>query len=417
MLSYGKMNDMIYYCNRTYDVSSIDGDYCCKNNFYSESCNKHYDRYFNEKLGNYDQTHSNGFLSILFHKKYRYYFIIGGSLFLFVIFCLIILCIICIVCRRRRRDHENDTQSSNKIKQRTTVTKNLINSQINNNHYHKTSITSTQVTNQTAIQKFLLSTKQNVAYEHQENDASFTDDDENESQEYESIPLNISNQNLNIRQTQQQTFGPPLPPPRQNNNRPLSHSSSITRSIVPPVQHRISLVERKSSTNSNKSMIQHQNSMTRSCLTIKLDALILYSICDSEYVHNHIGTTLEDIYCKRFSFYFLHRDRMIGDLDWLMNNSCVIIIIIKKPYNTINDYMKILTTSSLKRFVILIDGNENTVTTTKTASSVSLLHKNEEKIARLYKTQEVYEWSDPDLHEKLEIFLENNCGSATYVPC
>ncbi|CAF1025687.1 unnamed protein product, partial [Didymodactylos carnosus] len=420
-LSYGKNNDLIYYCNRTYDTLTmtiiIDGDYCCKNNFYSESCKKPHDQHLisGENLKNYDQNdstiYSNRFLSILFDKKYRYYFIIGGSIFLFLIFCMIIICIICIVCCRQKR------HQSTKIKTRTTVAKKLINSQINNNHYHKPSTTSTQPTNQTAIQKLLLSTKQKVAYEQQENDASFSDENENESQQYASIPLSVSNTNLDIKQIQQPQC-PPLPPPRHS-NRPVLHSSSAIqtsiRSINPPVQQRTSLLKRNSSINSNKSTILQQNFMTRSCLTIKLDALILYSIGDSEYVHNHIGKTLEDIYCKRFSFYFLHRDRMIGDLEWLINNSCVIIIIIKKPYNTINDYMKILTTSPLKRFVILIDNNGNR--TSKTSSSLSLLQKKEEKIARLYKTQEVYEWCDPDLHEKLEIFLENNCGSATYVPC
>ena len=53
------------------------------------------------------------------------------------------------------------------------------------------------------------------------------------------------------------------------------------------------------------------------------------------------------MYGKRFSFYFLHRDRMLGELDWLIENSCVTIIILRKPYHIVHDYMKILSTCSI----------------------------------------------------------------------
>lgn len=209
---------------------------------------------------------------------------------------------------------------------------------------------------------------------------------------------------------------PPLPPPRQTQaqrsiaNRPISHSSTAStattiRSVVPAIKR------------SNSSASKHaQSTLTnaRSCLQIKLDALVLYSINDSELVHRSIGETLENMYGKCFSFYFIHRDRMLGELDWLIENSCVTIIILRKPYHIVHDYMKILSTcSSIKVFIILVNDENNS----QSSSSSSV--KAREKISKLYRTSYVYEWnSNPSstIHEQLERFLEKNCGSATYVP-
>ena len=209
---------------------------------------------------------------------------------------------------------------------------------------------------------------------------------------------------------------PPLPPPRQIqkqnsfNQRPVSHSSTTStsttiRSIVPAIKR----------TNSSASKQQNQTSLapTRSCLQIKLDALVLYSISDSEMIHGNLAILLEEIYGRRFSFHFIHRDRMLGELEWLIENSCVTILILRKPYHIVHDYMKILSNcSSIKIFLILINDEP-----TNNLSSSSM--KAREKIAKLYRTSEIYEWNpDPKsvLHEQLELFLEQHCGSATYVP-
>jgi hypothetical protein len=113
------------------------------------------------------------------------------------------------------------------------------------------------------------------------------------------------------------------------------------------------------------------------------------------------------MYGKRFSFYFIHRDRMLGELDWLIENSCITILILRKPYHLIHDYMKILSACSpIKCFIILINNDQRT--------SIKV----REKIARTYRTSDIYEWnSSPNalIHEQLELFLEQNCGSATYV--
>jgi hypothetical protein len=211
---------------------------------------------------------------------------------------------------------------------------------------------------------------------------------------------------------------PPLPPPRQTqqqrllSNRPLSHSSTVStsttiRSVVPMVNR----------TNSSASK-QAQSSLTpaRSCLQIKLDALVLYSINDSELVHGNIGEILEDMYGKRFSLYYIHRDRMLGELDWLIENSCVTIVILRKPYHIVHDYMKILSTCpSIKIFLILVNDEQNNHFSSSSSSSI----KAREKIAKLYRTSNIYEWnSNPSaiIHQQLELFLEQNCGSATYVP-
>ncbi|CAF4552897.1 unnamed protein product [Rotaria sp. Silwood1] len=229
-------------------------------------------------------------------------------------------------------------------------------------------------------------------YNHQEidNSLSYTDEDD-----YASIPLTISQTDSNS-SNRFQSIVPPLPPPRHVIlNRPISHSSTISTSIT--IQ---------SIKNRNSSSL----TTTRSCLQIKLDVLVLYSINDSEYIHEYIGKNIENMYGKRFSFYFIHRDRMLGELDWLIENSCVTILILRKPYHLIHDYMKILSTcSTLKCFIILINNEENHQITSI---------KVREKIARLYQTSDIYEWnSNPNslIHEQLELFLEHNCGSATYV--
>lgn len=189
---------------------------------------------------------------------------------------------------------------------------------------------------------------------------------------------------------------PPLPPPRNFlSNRPVSHSSTTSTSIT---------------TRSAKTPYSSSLKTTHSCLQIKLDVLVLYAINDSEYIHEAIGQQLENMYGKRFSFYFIHRDRMLGELDWLMANSCVTLLILRKPYNLIHDYMKVLSTcSTLKCFIILINNDQNHQITSI---------KVREKIARLYQTSDIYEWNtNPKslIHEQLELFLENNCGSAIYV--
>ncbi len=261
---------------------------------------------------------------------------------------------------------------------------------------------------------YFLGLTSNTAYKQQENDVSISYSDNDDEDDYASIPLTVSQMDLTpvIRP---QPVVPPLPPPRQTqqqrliSNRPASHSSTVStsttiRSIVPGLKR----------TNSNTSK-QVQPSLTpaRSCLQIKLDALVLYSINDSELVHGNIGEILEDMYGKRFSFYFLHRDRMLGELDWLIENSCVTIIILRKPYHIVHDYMKILSTcTSIKIFLILVNNEQ-----TNHLSSTSI--KAREKISKLYRTTNVYEWnSNPKaiIHEQLELFLEQNCGSATYVP-
>jgi len=225
-----------------------------------------------------------------------------------------------------------------------------------------------------------------------ENSFSYTDEDD----DYASIPLTISQTDLTIPVLHSQTNVPPLPPPRYIlSHRPVSHTSTTSTSIT--IQ-------------SNKGPNSSSITTIRSCLQIKLDALVLYSINDSECIHKNIGQQLEYMYGKRFSFYFIHRDRMLGELDWLIENSCITILILRKPYNLIHDYMKVLSTCSpIKCFIILINNDQN-------ARLTSL--KVREKIARLYRTSDIYEWNtNPNglIHEQLELFLEQNCGSATYV--
>jgi hypothetical protein len=227
-----------------------------------------------------------------------------------------------------------------------------------------------------------------------DNSFSYTDEDD-----YASIPLTISQTDLTIPVLHAQTTNvPPLPPPRYfNSHRPISHTSTTSTSIT---------------VRSNKGLNSSSITTIRSCLQIKLDVLVLYSINDSEYIHENIGQQLEYMYGKRFSFYFIHRDRMLGELDWLIENSCITILILRKPYHLIHDYMKILSTCSpIKCFIILINNNN-----TESNSRVTL--KVREKIARVYRTSDIYEWnanSNALIHEQLELFLEQNCGSATYV--
>ena len=193
-----------------------------------------------------------------------------------------------------------------------------------------------------------------------------------------------------------QSIVPPLPPPRHVLfHHPISHSSTISTSIT---------------IRSNKNRNSSSLITTHSCLQIKLDVLVVYSINDSEYIHENIGLKLETMYGKRFSFYFIHRDRMLGEVDWLIENTCVTILILHKPYHLIHDYMKYISTcSTIKCFIILINNDHNHRTTSI---------KVREKIARLYQTSDIYEWnSNPNslIHEQLELFLEQNCGLATYV--
>ncbi len=266
---------------------------------------------------------------------------------------------------------------------------------------------------------FFLGLSSNTAYKQQENDVSVSYSDNDEEDDYASIPLTISQTDLTpvIRP---QPAVPPLPPPRQTqpqrslSNRPISHTSTISTSTT--VRSFVPGLKRTNSNTSKQAQIQAQPSLTpaRSCLQIKLDALVLYSINDSELVHGNMGEILEDMYGKRFSFYFIHRDRMLGELDWLIENSCVTIIILRKPYHIVHDYMKILSTcsSSIKIFLILVNDEQK-----NSLSSSSI--KAREKISKLYRTSNVYEWnSNPSsiIHEQLELFLEQNCGSATYVP-
>jgi len=239
---------------------------------------------------------------------------------------------------------------------------------------------------------FNLGSKSHTAYNDRGNDnsLSYTDEDD-----YASIPLTTSQTDLSS-VIHSQALVPPLPPPRHFLPiRPISHSSTVSTSIT---------IQSTKSPNSS-SLIT-----TRSCLQIKLDILVIYSINDCKYIHQNLGQQLEHMYGKRFSFYFVHRDRMLGELEWLIENSCITILILRKPYNLIHDYMKILSTSStIKCFIILINNDQN---------RRLIPIKAREKLARLYRTSDIYEWnSNPNslIHEQLEIFLEQNCGSATYV--
>jgi hypothetical protein len=229
-------------------------------------------------------------------------------------------------------------------------------------------------------------------YNHQENDnsLSYTDEDD-----YAIIPLTISQTDLTP-VIYSPSNVPPLPPPRYFlSHRPISHSSTTSTSIT---------------TRSIKGPNSSSITTTRSCLQIKLDVLVLYSINDSEYIHENVGQPLENMYGKRFSFYFIHRDRMLGELEWLIENSCITILILRQPFHLIHDYMKILSTrSTIKCFLILLNNEKN-------YRRISI--KVREKIARLYRTSNIYEWnsnSNSLIHEQLELFLEQNCGSATYV--
>ncbi|CAF0889674.1 unnamed protein product [Adineta steineri] len=431
VLTYGKN----FVCNRSAISSSftietpLTADDCCKHTSNIESCrqsistNEFNFQPDNEHSSAHSNKNSKKFFQMLFHEKYRLYVFIGLSILILIILCVVILCSIFCLCRKKKHlKHPSPAERkllSNGDSKKTT------------NHYHKTlqataSSTPPQMSlsaSTTAIQKLINSTRQksitsNTAYKQQENDASVSYSDNDDEDDYASIPLTVSQNDL-ATVIRPQPVVPPLPPPRQTqqqqqqqrllSNRPLSHSSTVStsttiRSIVP-------MLKRTNSSGSKHA----QSSLTpaRSCLQIKLDALVLYSINDSELVHGNIGEYLEDMYGKRFSFYFLHRDRMLGELDWLIENSCVTIIILRKPYHIVHDYMKILSTcSSIKIFLILVNDEQN-----HHSSSSSI--KAREKIAKLYRTTNIYEWnSNPSslIHEQLELFLEQNCGSATYVP-
>lgn len=433
-----RLNSLTYgqglVCNRSIISpftleSPLTADDCCKHSINIESCqqstksNEHYPQsdlpYLpsNQNRNSFDPKR---IIQLLLNPAYRIYILIGFSIFILILVCLIVLCCLFCVCKKKKLEkHPSPAERkllTNGDSKKTT------------NHYHKSfqqpSSTPPQLSlssSTTALQKLINSTRQKssnsiTAYRQQENDVSISYSDNDDDDDYASIPLTVSQTDLTpvIRP---QPVVPPLPPPRQtqqqrsnSSNRPASHSSTVststtTRSLVPGVKR----------TNSTASKQAVQSSLTpaRSCLQIKLDALVLYSINDSEFVHGHIGEVLEDMYGKRFSFHFLHRDRMLGELDWLIENSCVTIIILRKPYHIIHDYMKILSScSSIKIFLILVNDDAKN---TSTSSSI----KAREKIAKLYRTSNIYEWnSNPSalIHEQLELFLEQNCGSATYVP-
>lgn len=193
---------------------------------------------------------------------------------------------------------------------------------------------------------------------------SITDDDD-----YASIPLTNSQSDLAL-PIRQISLVPPLPPPRHLTlKRPVSQ-----------------------------------------CLQIKLDVLVLYSINDCEFIHRNLINVLQRIYGRRFSFHFIHRDRMLGDLNWLINNSCLTLFILKKPHHVHRDFIKLVSSyPSMKVFVILISSDSSIRT-------ISL--KSREKLTRLYRTSNIFEWnSDPNslIHEQLDLFLELNCGSSSFV--
>ncbi|CAF2963309.1 unnamed protein product [Rotaria sp. Silwood2] len=430
-----RLNSLTYgnnlACNRSIMSSftietPLTADDCCRHSNI-ESCqqliniNEHNHEFQQENLSYHNHQNifdSKRIFKILFHENYRLYVIIGISLFILIIIFIIMSCFIC-----RRKKHEKHTSSAeSKLLPNGDVNKTI-------NHYHKplqqTSSTPPQISlssSTTAIQKLINSTRQKslnsiTAYKQQENDVSMSYSDNDDEDDYASIPLTVSQTDLSpvIRP---QPSVPPLPPPRQIQqqrivpNRPVSHTSTVStsttiRSIVP-------IIKRSNSSASK----QAQSSLTaaRSCLQIKLDALVLYSINDSELVHGDIGEILENMYGKRFSFYFIHRDRMLGELDWLIENSCVTIVILRKPYHIVHDYMKILSScSSIKIFLILVNDEKNKHVL---SSSLSSSLKAREKIAKLYRTSNVYEWNSVPtsiIHEQLELFLEQNCGSATYV--
>lgn len=194
------------------------------------------------------------------------------------------------------------------------------------------------------------------------NDYSYTDEDD-----YASIPLTISQTDLNI--PIKTISAPPLPPPR-----PVSHTSTTSTSIT-----------------------IHSNISPR----LKFDVLLLYSLDDGNYVHQVIAQALEQIYDQRFTFYFLHRYRISLDIPSLIDNASIIVFILRKPYDQMQQYMKIC--SWKKCFLILINPD-------RTGEVISL--KLREKIARLYQTSNIYQWNaDPNalIHEQFEFFLEQNC--------
>ncbi|UJR21189.1 hypothetical protein I4U23_024287 [Adineta vaga] len=353
LLTYGNR----FTCNRSTISSMIINERpltpedCCTTDFSIESCEKKFrvDKY--NLKHEMSSTYSKTLLLLLFYQKY---ILIGLTLFLFVL----IFTITFYLNRKKQQFLAKEKLLLNTdLKQQT-------------NHYHT----------------------KGMKYNQHENDnsISYTDEDE-----YASIPLTTSQTDISSI-IHSQTTVPPLPPRRHFlSNRPISHSSTVSTSI----------------TNSSiKSPHSSSLTTTHSCLQIKLDVLVLYSITDSKYVHEYLSQQLEYTYGKRFSFYFIHRDRMLGELDWLIENSCITILILRKPYHLIHDYMKILSTySSLKCFIILINHDPN-------HHLVSI--KAREKIARLYRTSDIYEWnSDLNslIHEQLDLFLEQNCGSATYV--
>jgi hypothetical protein len=214
---------------------------------------------------------------------------------------------------------------------------------------------------------------------------SITEDDD----AYASIPLTGSQI---VESEQVQCTAPALPPARHIHfHRAISHTSTNSTSSTNRSCHMISVPK-------------------HSCLQITLDVLVVYSINDCQYIHEHIAQCLETIYGKRFTFYFIHRDRILGELDWLIEHTCVTLFIVGKSSQLIDEYTK-LASKDLSRpsFFIVID---------HLSSSTSLSMKQREKLARVYRTSNIYEWnmnSNALIHEQLELFLEYNCGSATYV--
>ena len=430
-LTYG--NGLV--CNRS-TISSfsletpLTAEDCCKYSINIESCQQslkineyHHQPDFDHLPTDNDRSSLDPkrVLQLVLNPKYRVYVLIGFSIFILILICLIVLCCLCCLCRKKKLE-KHPSPAERKLLSNGDSKK-------PSNHYHKsfqpTSSTPPQLSlssSTTALQKLINSTRQkglnsNAAYKQQENDVSISYSDNDDDDDYASIPLTVSQTDLTpvIRP---QPAVPPLPPPRQtqqqarsiSSTRPASHSSTVststtTRSFVPGIK--------RTNSSASKQATQPSLQPARSCLQIKLDALVLYPINDSEFVHGNIGEILEEMYGKRFSFHFLHRDRMLGELDWLIENSCVTIIILRKPYHIIHEYMKTLSScSSMKIFLILVNDDP-----TKQSTSSSI--KAREKIAKLYRTSNIYEWnSNPSslIHEQLELFLEQNCGSATYVP-
>lgn len=217
-----------------------------------------------------------------------------------------------------------------------------------------------------------------------------TDEDD-----YASIPLTISQTDLAI-PIRVPSMVPPLPP-----------RLFFSRRATSPLSSTVSTSTTSQSTQNPSTSLP---TPIRPCLQIKLDVLVLYALDDSQYVHEDLGRKLETMYGKRFSFYFIHRDRMVGKVAWLIENSCVTLLILRQPQHALRDYAKIFSTCPSMKCFIIVSGNDQHSRTTSI--------KVREKLAGLYHTSDIYDWNtnaNSLIHEQLEMYLELNCGSATYV--